>query len=103
MDVHTWVLYHPLRQAKVHSLPQIMLEMCKLHLAYNVIYGLILCWHKLNLFVKLLQHIINWNNITYLSSGVMSKQNLLSIESEIRLTHDFNLNVSVDTIFAVVC
>ena len=33
----------------------------------------------------------------------MSKQNRLSIESEIRLTHDFNRKVSVDTILAVVC
>ena len=32
----------------------------------------------------------------------MSKQNRLSIESEILLTQDFNRKVSLDTIFAVV-
>ena len=33
----------------------------------------------------------------------MSKQNRLSMESEMRRTHDFNLKVSVETILAVVC
>ena len=40
--------------------------------------------------------------LPYPSSGIISKQNRLSMESEIRRTQDFNRKVSVETIFAVV-
>ena len=43
-------------------------------------------------------YIINWNNITYLSSGVMSKQNLLSMESDILRIQVLSLKLSVDCV-----
>jgi hypothetical protein len=39
---------------------------------------------------------------TYLSSGVISKQNRLSMESAIRLVHVLSLKLSVDNILPVV-